>query len=418
MMFRRFVPSHVLRAVLLISMIVGVPIPTFALGDVAVSWPDIAKLVDTHPQLAAARFKTDAAYAAVDAAGAIPNPSLELGLSEGEALDGSISRGEWGVGLSIPLSWIAERGPLMDVADAEVVAVDAESKALRRDVLLQLRSLFWRLVYEQERVAVLSELNAQTEVWVRSVQQRVEKGEIRPVEATRVEVEAERVAGELELAQAALHMRQAQLGLWLGARGGETILAMANLSELPSFVTEELAREQVKTMHPGIVASKARVDALSAQTSLEYRMRVPQVSLEAFAEHELDRRAYGVGLAIELPVWNWNGGKIRESESLLAAQKKELEAERFELETSVIEVHGQCQAGVALAIRHRDRILPRAILAAQTIERTYSLGEASLLEVIDARRTLLETRRVFLGALVQAQTDCARLSALAGEELK
>ncbi len=51
------------------------------------------------------------------------------------------------------------------------------------------------------------------------------------------------------------------------------------------------------------------------------------------------------------------------------------------------------------------------------MERTYQLGEASLLEVIDARRTLLDTRRQLLGALAQAQIDCSRLGALVGEEL-
>ena len=61
--------------------------------------------------------------------------------------------------------------------------------------------------------------------------------------------------------------------------------------------------------------------------------------------------------------------------------------------------------------------MPRSETAASTMERTYQLGEASLLEVIDARRTLLDSRRLYLSALAQAQLDCSRLGALAGEEL-
>ena len=49
-------------------------------------------------------------------------------------------------------------------------------------------------------------------------------------------------------------------------------------------------------------------------------------------------------------------------------------------------------------------------------ERDNAVREATLLEVIDARRTLLDTQNKSLGALVQAQTDCARLDALTGEE--
>jgi cobalt-zinc-cadmium efflux system outer membrane protein len=47
----------------------------------------------------------------------------------------------------------------------------------------------------------------------------------------------------------------------------------------------------------------------------------------------------------------------------------------------------------------------------------YLLGEASLLEVIDARRTLLDARRSYLGTIAQAQIDCSRLRALVGKEL-
>ncbi|MBW1873153.1 MAG: TolC family protein, partial [Deltaproteobacteria bacterium] len=170
--------------------------------------------------------------------------------------------------------------------------------------------------------------------------------------------------------------------------------------------------------HPAIAAAKARVQVLRAKVTIEQRARVPSFSIEAFTDHELDRRAYGVGLAIDLPIWNWNTGNIQQSQSSLAAGKLQLEAERLELEVATIEAQATCQAGVTLAARYKDRILPRAASAAQIIERTYKLGEASLLEVIDARRTLLETWHQFLAALVQTQIDCSRLAALVGEELQ
>jgi outer membrane protein TolC len=61
-------------------------------------------------------------------------------------------------------------------------------------------------------------------------------------------------------------------------------------------------------------------------------------------------------------------------------------------------------------------VIPRSEAAASTMERTYRLGDASLLEVIEARRTLLESRSSFLDALVQAHVECSRLGALVGEE--
>jgi len=382
---------------------------------IRLGWADIVALVDQHPEVAASRHELDAAQADVDAAGAAPNPSIEATVGYGLAVDGSQSRVEWGLALSIPLGWLAQRRPRVDLADAGARAVEAESESLRRDVILQLRVLFWQLVYEQERVAALSQLNAETQALAATVARRVEQGEVRPVEATRVEVEAEKIAGELAIAESALAARSGQLAAWLGAPPGQTVEAVADLTRLPATTTREQAVEHVGDGNPSMIAARARVEALEAGVAAERRQRVPSIALEAFTDHELDRRAYGVGLTVDLPLWNWNSSNIRRSESAAAAGRERLEALRLELVSTAIEYQSKCQAGADLAARYRDRILPRARSAVDLTERTYQLGEATVLEVIDARRTLLETRRLFLEVLVRAQEDCSSLYALIGE---
>lgn len=385
--------------------------------EVRITWADVVKLVDANPMVAAGKKQVAAAQAGVDAAGAIPNPRIEGTTAYGQARDSSASTVEWGLSLSIPFNWIAQRGAKVDVAGAEARATEAESEALRRDVLLQLRLLFWNLVHEQDRVGALTALNRETAALADTVKRRVEKGESRPVEATRLGIEAEKIAGELAMAQSQLKTRQAQLGLWLGVRSGQQLTAVAELAKLPQPISAETARAKVRSSHPTIHAGRAKIQALSANVSLERRARIPTFSLQAFTDHELDRTAYGVGLAVDFPLWNWNTGNINKAEALLAAGRSRLAAERLSLEASVVEAQSACQSGVALAVRYRDKILPSATSAAQTIERTYQLGEATLLEVLDARRTLLETRTLTLATLAQAQAECSRLTVLAGEEL-
>ena len=94
-----------------------------------------------------------------------------------------------------------------EAAGAEVDVALAESLASRREVLLQLRTLFWGLAYEQARVGVLETLVAQTTKLAQTVQRRVETGEVRPVEAPLVEIElpvleCRHHAGSIRLAQA------------------------------------------------------------------------------------------------------------------------------------------------------------------------------------------------------------------------
>ena len=168
---------------------------TSAATLVKVTSADITRLVEQHPRLAAGRFDVDAARAGVDAAGEVPNPTLEATVGFGRARVGDDSGVEWGLALTVPFGWVAQRGPRIEAAEAEVDVAEAESKILRRDVLVQLRTLFWNLAYEQARVASLETLEAQTSELVTTVSKRVEKDDARPVEGVRVEIELEKVLG-------------------------------------------------------------------------------------------------------------------------------------------------------------------------------------------------------------------------------
>jgi cobalt-zinc-cadmium efflux system outer membrane protein len=385
---------------------------------VKVTWSDIVRQVDQHPRLAAGRFEVDVARGGVKAAGAVLNPTLEGTVGQGLAQEGGASRVEWGLSLTMPLGWIAQRGSRVNAAEAEVDVVLAKNKALRRDVLLQLRSLFWNLASEQARVASLEALEAQTSALVHTVQKRVEKGEIRPVEATRVEIELEKVTSEHDSARISLRARQAELALWFGVPRGKTLVAVADLDALPAAVDRDEALAKVRATHPVLTVAQARTRLLEAEVGIERMTRVPAFGLTGFATDELDRRAYGVGLSLDLPLWNWNSGRIAQAEAKLAAGRKQAEATGLELEANVLDVQAACHASVATATRFRNNVVPRSESAASTMERTYQLGEASLLEVIDARRTLLDSRRLYLSALTQAQIDCSRLGSLVGEDLQ
>lgn len=381
---------------------------------VSVDWPTLVRLVQQHPRLAAGKLLVDAARGGVDAAGAVPNPTLAGSVGEGRARAGDASRAELGLALTMPLAWLAQRRSRVDAAAAEVELAVAEREALRRAVLVQLRTLFWGLAYEQARVVAHEALLAQTSALVHLVRRRVEMGEVRPVEGIRVEIELEKITSELESARVACAARQAELALWVGLPVGQALVAVADLETLPRAMARDTAL--ARPTHPALGVARARARLLAAELGTERMARVPPLSVTGFTLHELDRRAYGIGLTVDLPLGNWNAGRIAEAEARLAAGRRQAEATRLEIAASIVEAQAACRAAVLTATRFRNNVVPRAASAAATMARTYELGETSLLEVIDARRTLLDARRLALSALAQAQIDCSRLRALVGEE--
>lgn len=383
---------------------------------VQVTWKDLARIVDRHPRLSAGRAMIDAARGGVTTAEAVPNPTLEGNAGSGVARTGGASRLEWGLAVTMPLGWLAQRGPRVDAARAEVEVAQAESEALRRDVILQLRTLFWNLVFVQDQVASLASLEEQSRVLVETVRKRVEQGEVRPVEATRVEIELQKVQSELEGARTSLGARQDALGLWLGMPAGKALVAVADLDAPIPAIERDAALARARSTHPGLATARARTRVLDAEVAAAKRGRVPSFSLTGSTAYELDRRAYGLGFAVDVPLWNWNTGPIAQAEARRVAGQKLAEATSLELATSVLEAQAACQAATATAARLRTNVVPRSETAAVTMEKTYQLGETTLLEVIDARRTLLDARRLYLGALAQAQIDCSRLDVLVGQD--
>jgi outer membrane protein, heavy metal efflux system len=386
-------------------------------GEVRVAWPDLVRLVEQHPRLAAEQARLRAVRAGVQVAGEVPNPSLETSVAYERAREGGASGVEWELGLRVPLGWAAGRAPRQRAAEAEGQVAEAEGRALRTEVLLELGTLFWQLGHAQAQVAALTEIMAQTEALSSTVAHRVRQGEARPVEATRVEIEVERIANELEAARGALLGRRDQLGLWLGLEPGQALVVEADLDALPQGLDAAAARARVRAHHPALLAAQARARARDAELDGARLARVPGIDMTAFTAHDLERRAYGAGLSLELPLWNWNSGRIEQAEAELGAARLEEQATLRALEEAAIQAQADCQSALQSARRYQERILPRAESAAAVTEKTYQLGEAALLEVLDARRVLLETRRLSLDALAQAHTACGRLSAVIGEEL-
>lgn len=387
-----------------------------AADTVRIGWPDIVRLADQHPGLSVGRWGVAAASGAADAAGTLPNPSLDATLIRDRNAERSGDPSEWGLGLTVPLGWITQRHHLVRAAGAQVDASREEARAIRRDVLLELRVLFWNLACEQARVVALDTLHAQTAELARLVARRVELGEARPAEATRVEIELEKVASELEASRITLDARRDQLDLWISGAHGRMVVVEAKLGNLPRIPDLDAALATVRSRHPGLGAARARVRSLAAEAGAERMARFPGIELRGFAAREFDRRTYGGGIALDLPLWDWNSGRIARAAAQLEAGRQQLEWETRQAESAVIEAHAECLATTRTAERCRDRILPRAESVAAIMEKTYRIGEAGLLELIDARRVLVETRLLHLANLVQAQLGCSRLVALTGQE--
>ncbi|MCU0662617.1 MAG: TolC family protein [Myxococcota bacterium] len=382
-----------------------------------VSWSDVVGLLDRHPTLVASQLRTEAAKGAQVKAGAVPNPTLSATLGQGFGRDRQDSRLEWELELSLPLDWAAQRKAKRQSAEAEVDSARALTQSLRREVLQHLGALFWTIAALQAKVAHLEEMEAQTAQLVASVEKRVEKGEARPGEATRIAIELDKVSSELDAERISLSALRSELRLWLGAPADAVVEVRADLRSLPTPTSLDRPASTLRELHPMTAVMAARVRALDAEVTVERRGRMPALAVVGYASSELDRNAYGGGLSLDLPLWSWNQGRIAQAQAMLAAQQSQSQADLLELENRVVAAQAACRSAQKTSERLGHAMVPRARDVAATAQRSYELGEANLLELIDARRTLLEAQGLYLDSLSNAHIECSRLAGLAGEEM-
>lgn len=389
-----------------------------AAEPLTLTWADVVRLAGEHPWVREADARADAAAAGVSAAGAIPNPSLDVALGRGTPRDRpGEAKLEQAYELSLPLEWLAQRGPRLGAARASLEEARAEARAQRRDALGRLGALFWNAAFDQARVESLQLLEAQASQVAKLVGLRVEKGEARPIELPRAEIEVERVRNELAAARSQLQCRRSQLELWIaGLQRSPWRVDPGALEALPRVPElEETALAALREGHSSLQALRARIRSLDAEVEAERRQRLPAFSAKAFFASELDRQSAGGGVGMSLPLWNWNSGRIEQAEAARRAEAYRLEAKARELLSSAAESRDSCAQGQQAAARHREQILPRAERVAAMLERSFQIGETALLDVLDSRRVLGEARRDYLAVLLQTQLECLRLQLLLGE---
>jgi cobalt-zinc-cadmium efflux system outer membrane protein len=380
------------------------------------TWSDVVVRSTGHPRRNASRARVSAAVAAVDSAGAIPNPTLEIAVGRGYARSGDEARTEWEAAVEVPLSWAVQRGPRMEAAEHVVSATRQDARGASIEVLLGLNELFWQVAHDQELMLALNALVAETAAIADGIGRRVEKGEARPIERLKIEVEREAILGDADVARILLDSRTTQLATWLGLQGAH-VAVTAEFESVPKVPDLRALRTLARASHPEIRAAEARVRAGSAELDAQRRERIPAMSVRGFTQHELDRRAFGAGITVDVPLWSWNGSGVAMARAALTVAQRELELAGRELDSRITAKHGTCAAAAALAKVYRDRLLPAAARSAAATVTSYRLGELGLLEVIDSRRVLINTRKDSLAVLARAHTECQQLGILTATEV-
>ncbi len=390
----------------------------FGQSDNLLRWSDIESAIDKHPAMKLAEDQAAQAEAEIGVSDQYPNPEVGISLGQGRSIDGSDEALIWGIELQIPIDAPGAYLNDTEAARAGLQAAKFDAVARRLEVVRKLKGLFFRIAIGQEQLRVQQENVSQLERLVEVAQMRVEKGEARPMEAARLEIVLEAQRVDLTTLEKTLESLRENLNVWLGGNLPPGYVVSFDWGKLPRIPDSDVLLGRVLSNHPVVQAASQRILASKATVRAERHRLLPTMNLGGFYDRELDAHNYGGMLSIELPLWNWNQGGIAKAKAMESAALHERELAEKELQADLAEAHAVAFQAIERARRYAEIITPQAHQTAETVEAMYRVGEAGIMDLLDARRTLTETETKTLAAFEGAWLSYLDLITLTGGEIE
>ena len=376
----------------------------------------IDRALAVSPGLKAATAGIDAARGSERQAGLLPNPELSF---EAENVKGSgpyrgfdSAEYTYGVSQEIPLG--GQRAARRGVARAEREVAELGANAAQLDLVQAVTGAYFEAVAAKQSLALAKDLETTAKRVRDTVRERVHAAREPEIQLTKAEVALAAASAALDRVEHTSEAaRQALARFWGDAVFAET-LSTTELYTLPAPQALEIYQDRL-AQSPDITKLARLRDARIADHRLARAEIVPspKVSVGVRQFRDTGDDALVAGISIPFPVLNWNQGEIARSRAEVV--KADSERQQFELDQgrALSTSWSQWQSALAEAKSLKERIRPQAEKAFRLSVDGYHAGRFSYLEVLDAQRTLFETRAEEIDAFKRLHVSRAEVERLA-----
>ena len=374
-------------------------------------------LAERGRELLAARRAVEAAGAQRISAAARPNPTVSLnssGVTTSSDIAGPGPIRDQRLDATLRIDQPFERGNKrelrMEAAEGLERAARGDSLDVLRTQLAQLRGAYYDLKQAQEKVAVLAETAQLFSRTLAAAQSRLKAGDLAAADVARVQVDHERAQNDFRSSQADLARARLTLAYMIGEdRGAPDLRAADPWPERlrPDAAQVERAIEQAAETRPDVAAARARVAAAEKLRDLAKSQQTRDITIGAqLYRFPSTTPSYSVGFGISFPLFTGYdySGDIQRAEVERYAALDALERVRAVAGNDIRRAASDLTAAAERLERYDSTLLDSAQRSAQAAEFAFQRGATSVLEVLDARRTL---RAVRLEALA-ARTEHAK----------
>lgn len=379
----------------------------------------LALALQRNPELAAFTKERSATEAAVLQAGALPNPVLDI---TGDNLRNARKAEAGDRTTTIQIGQLLElggkRAARIRAAEASRDLAGWDYEAKRIEIVSVVAQRFVDVLAAQQRQTLAEEALALARQVSDAVARRVQAGKVSPVEETKARLAEASAEVELEQAKREGVAARKVLGALWADPSPRFENAVGDLDKTLSLPAYEQLAERVRD-NPDLARWSSEMARRQAGVDAEKAKAVPDVTVTAGVARfsQFDDRAYTVGISLPLPLFNRNRGGILEASRRLDKASDELHVAEVRVLTDLARAYQRLAAIDKEIETLRTKLLPGAQSAFDAAAKGYQLGKFGFLDVLDAQRTLFQTRTQYLRALADYQRGVSEIERLVGGPL-
>ncbi len=375
----------------------------------------LAKLLEeslaARPELRGAEADARAERERIPQAGALPDPSLSLGIQNdgfGAIEVGRMETSYYQLMATQPLPWPGKRALRTRIAELGASAAEKNVSRLRLETEADVRRGYLALVLARDRLALLGTLES---LWKKSAaiaRARYEAGQGAQSDVLRAQLEQNRLrqrrfaqqAGERESVQVLNRLRGRPLDLPIPTSASVRDLPAPPLQDPEAAVADALERS------PELAAARLGAERAERAGALARRDRFPDLSVSAgvMPRGSLDPM-WNASVGVTLPIWAGRKQNRAVAESAARSESAARGAEAVEqvLRLRVHERHAALAALLDTLRLYREGLLVESRATAESTLAQYQVGRVTFASVLEANVGYVNDEDGYLQASAAAQ---------------
>lgn len=346
------------------------------------------------------------------------NPSLSITTGQGKNYEETFKRNTRSIVIEQEIENPFKRHARLQAAKANWQASKAAYDSLKLDLISLLKEHSYRLLFLEQQQEIARKKLESIKKMASLIQAKASLGEVKPLDALKLQVEAQRAQNELQKINSHLEMAKMELNSLLNNRLPDDFRIKGRLEYKPLPLEESSLIQRALLIHPHLQEKKARVYLVENELAVLRWGRFPDLSLSGFSSREIDGINKGIGISFSLPLWNFKSREIAALQYSLAKEQQELSALQLEITLEVRLQLRRLQLVTQTIQLFQESILKQAEESLRLASLSYQEGEIALLDYLDAQRTYYAVLNEYHEQVYQWHLEKTLLEKTIGEQLQ